>query len=768
MIQTKSHKFLDIFTWKDEETQVNGIVIPIVQRDYAQGRQNDKVNRIRNNFLEVLYKALAEGEKTTLDFIYGNIENGKLIPLDGQQRLTTLFLLHYYIARHENIPEDEWKFLYGFSYETRTSSREFCYDLLGFSPDFSKESTLSLQIKDEAWFLMEWESDPTVKSMLVMLDAINEIFAKTNNIWERLLGDYVTFYFLPLKDMGVTDELYIKMNSRGKPLTPFEHFKAELELRMKEVEGIEDVQVKGIIRKMDCEWSDMLWPFRNSATGDTQADMVTDDEFLRYIHFISDLIGYQRGESEEIGNEFDIIDKRFSKNCTQALANIRRMESLFDIWTKEKNLDEFFNRFITKERHEDGKILMELPSDWTVNLFKECCKRYGLRQGKRPMFPLGQFILLYAFILYLEERYRENDLSQQDNLDDIFCRRLRVLNNLVKNSSDTLRSENMQGLLEQTEKIILYGSIEQVEEGKARYQTEQVKEEIKKIAWTAANPEKAAILYQLEDHPYLNGYIKAVGLEHVDWFDRFDSLFKCDLNLVNNALLSIGDYFEKDAWRYQIGTSNSRLALGVWRSLFSPVRLQDNLCCVLQRLLSGHEIFTNEVLEQIITNYLETAHEMPVTYYLVKYPEMQKSRWGGECRFGKYYWRNHWELKEERSTYNVLMMTTEVSLGGMNYDIFLKALFERAGGTAAGLELGDYSYSQYNGGGLDKLHLTEKSLYLTLSDNRYTVCEENGDIEIESYDIKQENGVDIEDRVEIGLGIIDRIMKSTSLEAFGS
>lgn len=29
--------------------------------------------------------------------------------------------------------------------------------------------------------------------------------------------------------MGLTDELYIKMNSRGKPLTVFEHFKAELE-----------------------------------------------------------------------------------------------------------------------------------------------------------------------------------------------------------------------------------------------------------------------------------------------------------------------------------------------------------------------------------------------------------------------------------------------------------------------------------------------------------------------------------------------------------
>ena len=36
------------------------------------------------------------------------------------------------------------------------------------------------------------------------------------------------FHLLPIDDMGSAEDLYIKMNSRGKPLTDFETFKAQL------------------------------------------------------------------------------------------------------------------------------------------------------------------------------------------------------------------------------------------------------------------------------------------------------------------------------------------------------------------------------------------------------------------------------------------------------------------------------------------------------------------------------------------------------------
>ena len=39
----------------------------------------------------------------------------------------------------------------------------------------------------------------------------------------------ISFHLLPIEQMGLSEDLYIKMNSRGKPLTPFENFKARFE-----------------------------------------------------------------------------------------------------------------------------------------------------------------------------------------------------------------------------------------------------------------------------------------------------------------------------------------------------------------------------------------------------------------------------------------------------------------------------------------------------------------------------------------------------------
>ena len=736
LLVSEASNFKSIFEKKDEY-DVRSIVIPLVQRDYAQGRVSPEVNRIRDRFLQVLYEALTEAKKTTLDFIYGNVDDkGRLIPLDGQQRLTTLFLLHYYIAKHEELKNTEWTFLRNFTYETRVSSREFCEHLLNFSPDFNKKE-LSDQIRDEAWFLLEWENDPTVQSMLVMLDAIHAKFNATANLWDKLTSDCISFYFLPLSKMNVTDELYIKMNSRGKPLTRFEHFKAELELKMK---GVNANLAKTIMHKIDRDWTDLLWPFRNSETGNEQNDSITDDEFLRYMHFISDIISFKDGGSE-ITDDFEIVDRQFSKECASAEQNLLLMERLFDIW-KGHDIEEFFDGFISNDGYTANKINIDTPK----NIFRECCRCYGVRiANNRFAFSLVQTILLYAFTLYLRNKEK---VSEGD-----FRRRLRIVNNLAKNSPDTVRSENMRVLLGIVDNIILRGVVEKVE-GKARFQTKQVEEEIAKLQYTNDNPEMAEILFRLEDHPCMNGYISSVGLDHVDWCGRLYSLFNQNLDLVNCALLATGDYFVKDAWRFQIGTADSRLSKTVWRDIMGPVKIEQNLCDTLQTLLSKHEIFSEEILSHEVNEYLQTSEAMPVRYYLIKYAQMRPNRWG------KYYWFNH--QTTGRSSYHVLMMTTEVSLGGFNYDIFLKTLYELAGGKDASLELGNYSYTEYNSNGEDKLYLVNRNMYLTLKDNVYTltqVIDETIKEEVETYHIRQnEQGVDIEDRVEVGLQLLRKYM----------
>ena len=71
----------------------NTIKIPIIQRDYAQGRADEE--NIREQFVHYLKEALDKNssEPTILDFVYGSKYLDSILPLDGQQRLTTVTLL---------------------------------------------------------------------------------------------------------------------------------------------------------------------------------------------------------------------------------------------------------------------------------------------------------------------------------------------------------------------------------------------------------------------------------------------------------------------------------------------------------------------------------------------------------------------------------------------------------------------------------------------------------------------------------------------------
>lgn len=238
----------------------NKIEIPIIQRDYAQGREGKEY--LRQTFLESLKTALDKNEVLNLDFVYGSAENGALQPLDGQQRLTTLWLLHWYIAMRAGKLHEAGETLKKFTYETRISSREFCEELCNASNFDSyvkycngckplekcpRKSIVDF-ITSQTWFYSSWKQDPTIQSMLRMLggtqikgksgndipDGIEEVFGEESNFnsyWEKLESDNapIVFYYLPLKDFGLSDDLYIKMNGRGKPLTVFENLKAAID-----------------------------------------------------------------------------------------------------------------------------------------------------------------------------------------------------------------------------------------------------------------------------------------------------------------------------------------------------------------------------------------------------------------------------------------------------------------------------------------------------------------------------------------------------------
>lgn len=179
----------------------NTIIIPKVQRDYAYGRQEDKVAEVLNDILEGILQAVKSKNTNILDFIYGgsyvrkNKIIGGLIPLDGQQRLTTLFLLHFYasLLRDEQgniVSQEEVDILTKFRYETRQSATEFCLHLVkeirknllkSYKPGINNIKEL---IEDDALYLSTYNSDPTILSMLNVLHKIESKCAEidVNNL----------------------------------------------------------------------------------------------------------------------------------------------------------------------------------------------------------------------------------------------------------------------------------------------------------------------------------------------------------------------------------------------------------------------------------------------------------------------------------------------------------------------------------------------------------------------------------------------------------
>jgi len=712
---TSLNTFIEIFNTSfkvDEETvQLKKIVIPIIQRDYAQGRIDAEINRIRARFLDSLHQAIKDAP-ITLDFVYGDINtHGVMTPLDGQQRLTALFLLHWYVVKKENIDASEQLFLENFSYETRYSARDFCSFLIKFDPEFTYK--LSEEIVDQAWFPLDWKKDPTISSMLVMLDAIQDEFAKTQGIWKKLKEQAITFYFLPIKDMGLTDELYIKMNSRGKPLTQFEHFKAELE---RELRKIDEPMTKRIIKKIDLDWTDMLWRYR----GD---DNVIDDEFLRYFKFICDIICYQNGGSTQgkSNDEFDLLKEYFSGENENVMVNIQTLEEYFDCWCclqGENTPDKFLEQFISKE-HQAGKIKRD-----EINIFNDCVRKYADIEGNgNRRFPLNKIVLLYAVFAYL--------LNKDSITSDEFRRRLRIVNNLIMNSEDEISDSElrtsgnrMPAILKQVDAIIKTGTIDHTIE--KNLNLNQLAEETLKITWVKNNPDKAEALFELEDHELLQGQISIVGLDHTEYFRHFQSLFSCRLDLVDCALMSIGNYGqrEKKGWRYQLGSKKNQKA--AWRNLFHKSSNEgfDRTKDVLAQLLSRYNIFTDDLLTGIINTYIndcETNNNYEWRYYYIKYDLFRPGS------FGKYYWDDF-----EKRPYEFYVMQTETKISEYTYQPFLKAVYKNK---------------------LSKDHYGQRAIdgdnYIVCENAAYVVKKTSTDEEVQRVSITQnEQGIDTEDRIK--------------------
>lgn len=541
------------------------ILIPIIQRDFAQGRKSER--QVRDKFIIALYQYLEENKPNRdLDFVYGTIcaneESNDFIPLDGQQRLTTLFLLHWYLYQISDNFELKNNFKTTmicngksmFTYETRSSSSEFCKALLTNDINFinilnheneedckSKKFSISEIIANESWFFRSWKFDPTIQSMLTMIDAINQKFYRKADFFERLL-DYdhpiITFMFLNLKDFNLTDDLYIKMNSRGKLLSPFENFKAKFEqylegfsennnFNLKFNEITKDVSLKKYFSyNIDTKWSNLFWNYKDLQNRTNKDNDVTfDDELMNFIRVIITNVYI---ENSTIGSN----QKDSTLEYLLGTQNAKSREDYSDIisfYTYE-NLNVFTNHNfeeiegITEEEH---RKLINLSYIYVLYLIKvlDCFSNgndkiknyistdYKFFYDENKVFEdslkysfdnNNQRVCFYAYISYL--LVNKNDLTGIDSWMRVVHNLSHPENTIIDASSDVAAAiKSIKNLLPYSNNIIEY--LISDSSNISFFSSWQVLEEHIKAHLIAINQKWKNIIEETEKNTYFNGQI---------------------------------------------------------------------------------------------------------------------------------------------------------------------------------------------------------------------------------------------------------------------
>lgn len=601
--------------------ELDRIEIPVLQRDFAQGRESAK--DIRERFVAAIYEAILKHEDDKnfcldLDFVYGSQNSGAqntvFSVLDGQQRLTTLFLLHWYAALKDDCLGGFQELVRQknsqsrFRYHTRQSSSEFFDQLvtqdINYDAVDDTAGSISNYIEDQNWFFLHWNFDPTISSCLVVLDTIEEFFRDVTFPLYEAISDpkspAITFQFLNLEDFSLSDDLYIKMNGRGKPLTVFENFKAWL------VSAADSLELDSSFDlKLDQEWTDLFW---GMAKGDPEDFDDLYSDFFRIIALFDACRKWKLAPSSISGHAATWMYKLRSRFSDIALKEFEEQDS-FNVVTLTS-----------------ASNFLDVCGTDTFSSFEELLLA-ALRD--RDYVQLSRLFARFFFIEKLETGVLSDDQAVQ------FNRWCRVCDNLIHN----VRIDELSGFIAAIRGVIklsevcadIYASLPELNVADVPFfRNEQLGEEAEKASLISEDASWEPLLIETERHPYLMGQVGFIlDLARSDddtpnqsvfseVAERISSLLGREILtskdfLLQRALLSIDDYLvQESASKYSFcrplsGTYRDR-AENWLRVLKKPV---------FAELLDHIEGEVEPSLQKVIENSTATGWRQ----LLVEFPE---------------------------------------------------------------------------------------------------------------------------------------------------
>lgn len=589
----------ELFSNRDIEQ----IVIPEIQRDYVWGKKEvegllNSIMEDYNNFksmeetivqpnidLEIkkafddFYKKQMYSCNVGFIYAYNDPEyTGKYFLIDGQQRLTTIYLLLLVLASKNMLFREKFEKIYMLS-----NSPVIDYRVRVASANFLKEVVVNyvdkdIQIEDQSWYYNEYKNDKTISSVISNLKILSEFIAANNLEDEEFINyvqEYIEFWYFDTNISEQGEELYIYMNARGEQMQENENLKADLLGKIK-LKGLEAKSVSEIKNEWGTKWEDWQSFFWRNRQNNANADKGFN-EFINCIagleNFLKDKgVTYKKEDFEEDkkgkNNQFsypDIINS-FDENGLQTILGY--MEGVNYIFN-EDNIKRFKNNYqnITWVDKCLSEILKLINSN-TTNWFSD------LKDSNRGL-EHSRMVFFWSILHYMNTR---NKPSRSN--DEIF-RVLRVYYIRYKNYN-----RSVQSIDSDVRNINLYGPWKVVgipeENAKNFWYTEQIKpEEIYKFE---------ELIWSIEDHPLnLDGSdAQALNCSHLINFDdepslanleniksKFFELFPLDdkgkIDVINhkkllNVLLFYGEFWERvTPWYYQ------NLHFGNWKKIIRNI-----------------------------------------------------------------------------------------------------------------------------------------------------------------------------------------------------
>ena len=543
--------------------EVEQIIIPEIQRDYVWKKEqveglltsmhndyekftkeeinvtadNDEIKKLFVNY----YKKQQFASNIGFIYAYNDAEyKGKYFLIDGQQRVTTVYLLllNLFISTDE---KEDFKNKYfkdkqlKIDFKVRESSHDFFKNFIGFclDQDFTAvddfETVFSKALFSQYWYFDDYKNDKTIQSIICNYVTLNS-FVEKNKLQSKdflnYILDYVDCWYFDTNISEQGEELYIYMNARGEQIQNNENIKADLLGALKDIDVAqisnredftEEKSLAGIKKywgKKWEEWQDFFWVNKGS-------NVNADDGFNEFLKCIAGLEQYLvkiENPTRTFKSIYEQLDLKIIEKYINIFIEIIKNKETF---TKNYNYSSWLDQCISRI----WELFNEEKNDWFID--------YG---DDKKATDLNRMAFIWPIFYY------KNLQENAQNIDETY-RVLRVFYVRLNNNIRAVKS--IKGLVKYIVKNGIWNEKMQASIVELDLQSNEDEEEAKNVKTFLKEelvknnflknviPDQVRqfeeLIWEIEDHPInLNGRnLKNQNITHL--VDLYISLSLQDL-----------------------------------------------------------------------------------------------------------------------------------------------------------------------------------------------------------------------------------------------